>query len=164
MSKELVIYADESEDQGKYYSNFFGGALVTSTDLADVVAHLTSAKTEQNLHDEIKWTKVTKNYLDKYKSVMDVFFGLVRRGKIKVRIMFTANRHVPQNLSIDQRQNRYFLLYYQFLKHSFGLQYATPPGQPLYCRFYIYDLPDTSVKAMQLKGFAGTYLSILTRS
>lgn len=30
MSADYTIYADESEDKGQYFSNFFGGALVSS--------------------------------------------------------------------------------------------------------------------------------------
>jgi len=153
MAKELIIYADESESRGRYYSNFYGGALVSSADLRYVVERLESAKRDQNLHQEIKWVKVTRNYLEKYKAVMDVFFDLVRESRIKVRIMFTSNRHVPQGLSARQRDEKYFLLYYQFLKHAFGLQYATPAGKPVRCRFYLDDLPDTREKVAQFKGF-----------
>lgn len=150
---ELIIYADESESRGRYFSNFFGGALVSSTDLAHVTERLAFAKREQNLHGEIKWIKVTQNYLEKYKAVMDAFFDLVQESRIKVRIMFTANRHVPQDLTAEQRQNKYFLLYYQFLKHAFGLQYATAKGKPIRCRFYLDALPDTRERVAQFKGF-----------
>ncbi len=153
MAKELIIYADESESRGKYYSNFFGGALVSSTDLSQIQRNLESAKHEQNLHKEIKWTKVTKSYLEKYKAVMDVFFDLVQESKIKVRIMFTSNQYVPLNLTIDQRKNKYFLLYYQFLKHAFGFQYAATKGSPVRCRFYLDDMPDTRENIAQFKGF-----------
>jgi len=153
MAKEAIIYADESENRGKYFSNFFGGALVLSTDLATVVGQLNTAKDELNLHKEIKWSRVTKNYLDKYKAMMDVFFDLIMAGQIKVRIMFTANRHVPQGLTAEQHYNKYFLLYYQFLKHAFGLQYAAPRGEPIRCRFYLDDLPHTRERSAQFKGF-----------
>ena len=153
MAKELIIYSDESERRGKYFSDFFGGALVTSSDLEEVKLHLELAKHEQHLYQEIKWTKVTKTYLDKYRAVMNAFFDLVAVSKVKVRIMFTANRHVPQDLRADQRENKYFLLYYQFLKHAFGLQYAAPQGTAIRCRFYLDDLPDTREKVAQFKAF-----------
>lgn len=153
MATELIIYADESESRGRYYSNFFGGALVSSAELAHVTERLTSVKKGQNLHAEIKWTKVTQNYLEKYKAVMDAFFDLVQESRIKVRIMFTANRHVAQDLTAEQRESKYFLLYYQFLKHAFGLQYATPKGTPVRCRFYLDGLPDTRERIAQFKGF-----------
>lgn len=152
MAKEFIIYADESVGKGKYYSNFFGGALVTSTDLARVVSELNRVKQTQQLNQEIKWVKVTPNYLEKYKALMDAFFDLVKNGKVKVRIMFTANRHVPQELTDHHRENKYYYLYYQFLKHAFGLQYASHKGKPIPCRFYLDALPHTREKSTQFRG------------
>jgi hypothetical protein len=40
MSTELVIYTDESDKEGEYFSNFYGGVLVRSRDLASVIANL----------------------------------------------------------------------------------------------------------------------------
>jgi len=151
--RELIIYADESEQRGRYYSNFFGGALVSSVDIAKVTSAIEAAKLEHNLYKEVKWNKVTSNYLAKYQAVMDVFFDLVGRDKIKVRIMFTANRHVPKHLTPTQREQAYFLLYYQFLKHAFGLNFAHEGPPPLACRLYLDDLPDTREKVAQFKGY-----------
>ena len=33
MKKQYLIYADESHRKGKYFSNFYGGALVNYTEL-----------------------------------------------------------------------------------------------------------------------------------
>ena len=101
MSKEFVIYADESDRRGPLFSNFFGGVIVASTDLVEVISVLQDAKTRENLFNEIKWVKVTENYLEKYKTVISAFFDLVRQKKVRVRIMFTDNRHVP--LGVDKR-------------------------------------------------------------
>ena len=43
MSKEFIIYADESERWEELFSNFFGGVLVVSTNLAEVVNKLQEA-------------------------------------------------------------------------------------------------------------------------
>ena len=37
MSLEFIIYTDESEKKGKFYSNFYGGVLVRSPDLQPIV-------------------------------------------------------------------------------------------------------------------------------
>ncbi|NQT39276.1 MAG: hypothetical protein HQ581_17390, partial [Planctomycetes bacterium] len=71
MATELVIYTDESDKEGEYFSNFYGGVLVRSRDLATVIAQLEVCKHQQNLFREIKWRKVTANYLGKYVAVMD---------------------------------------------------------------------------------------------
>lgn len=119
--REYVIYTDESDKDGRYFSNFYGGVLVRSTDLDDVVKRLEKCKRQENLLQEVKWQKVTANYLEKYRALMGEFFDLVAVGRIKVRIMFTQNRVVPKGLSAEQCKNEYYLLYYQFLKHAFGL-------------------------------------------
>ena len=131
MGNELVIYADESIKEGKYFSNFYGGVLIRSRDLTTAVARLEECKREQNLLNEIKWQRVTGNYLEKYIAVMDSFFDLVGVDLAKVRVMFTNNQYVPLGLTREQRQTEYHRLYYQFIKHGFGLRHSpielTPP-------------------------------------
>jgi len=155
MSKEYLIYADESIEHGKKYSNFFGGALVRSDHLKNVISVLNDSKTKVFLHNEIKWTKVTSIYLQKYISVMDTFFDLIADDKIKVRIMFTDNRFVPQGLTSRHREDKYFILYYQFLKHAFGLKFSHESSSPIRCRLYLDDLPDTRENVARFKGYLG---------
>ena len=57
-----------------------------------------------NLFQEIKWGKVTKNYLEKYVAMMDAFFDIVAADTAKIRIMFTNNQYVPQGLTSEQQQ------------------------------------------------------------
>ena len=40
------IYADESVSNGKYYSNFYGGALAKVTDIQDIEKALNNKKEE----------------------------------------------------------------------------------------------------------------------
>lgn len=84
---------------------------------------------------------------------MDAFFDLVCESKIKARIMFTQNRHVAQSLGEYHRSHEYHLLYFQFLKHAFGLTHANPTGAPIRLRIYLDQLPDTREKNAQFKGF-----------
>ncbi|WP_245183657.1 hypothetical protein [Lentibacillus salicampi] len=101
---QYIIYCDESEKRGKYFSNFYGGALVRSNDFHIVRGALELKKEELNLFNEVKWQKVTEKYLDKYKLLMDEFFYHVKQDKVKVRIMFTHNRYETKNLSHYQQQ------------------------------------------------------------
>ncbi len=39
---ELVIYTDESEKTGRYYSNFYGGLLVRACDIEPIISTLES--------------------------------------------------------------------------------------------------------------------------
>jgi hypothetical protein len=152
---EYVIYADESVGRAAFYSNFYGGALVRSPDVQSVAQALRTVKSDLNLHSEVKWGKVTGNYVVKYQDLMSVFFNLMNEDRIKVRVMFTKNSLEPVGLSAYQWEHRYFLLYYQFIKHAFGLQHAVESDglDSVRLRVYLDQLPDTKEKAAQFKGY-----------
>lgn len=152
-AREYVIYTDESDKDGKYFSNFYGGVLVRSTDLAEAISRLEARKRGLNLFQEIKWQKVTANYLEKYKSLMAEFFDMVAEDKLKVRIMFTQNRLVPTGLTTDQRRIEYYLLYYQFLKHAFGLPFSNPGRQPILVRLNLDWLPQNREENATFKSY-----------
>jgi Protein of unknown function (DUF3800) len=167
MPKEYLIYCDESVEKGAFYSDFYGGVLVASDDLEDILQTLEQCKNDLNLFNEVKWTKVTENYLDKYKVLIDVFFELVKAGKIKVRIMFRQSAFSAANLSDYNKMHGYFLLYYQFIKHAFGLRYANPnAAKPVFLRLFFDELPDSRVKSELFKNhiFAIQSLSIFANS
>src|SRR5947208_15688207 len=63
--------ADESIEVGTYFSNFYGGSLVGSSDLAEVSRILNDQKQALHFDGEVKWQKVTRNYLSKYEAVDD---------------------------------------------------------------------------------------------
>ncbi len=138
---EYIIYSDESEKRGRYYSNFYGGTLVRSPDLPEVDGTLAELKQELFGHSEAKWTKVTESYLQRYVKLIRRYFTFVREGKLKVRVMFTQNLNVPMGLSKEQVRAEYNLLYYQFIKHAFGLRYIDEPGDRHSVRLYVDDLP-----------------------
>ena len=73
---EYIIYTDESDKSGKYFGNFYGGVLVSSVDHADILREVARTKAHLLLRNEVKWTKVSANYLDKYVNLMDCFFVL----------------------------------------------------------------------------------------
>lgn len=159
MSREFLIYCDESDDRGSHYSNFYGGLLVRSKDFESAKEHLNSIKAEIGIDRELKWQRVTAHYLDAYKRFADGIFDLVEKDIIKIRIMFTDNRTVLPRFDGYQRDNKYFLLYYQFLKHAFGLQYADKLQPKIGIRIFLDQLPDTKEKSQQFK----EYLSALSK-
>ena len=154
MPRELTIYCDESDISGKHFSNFYGGALVESIHLEEVIKRLTAKKAELNLGAEVKWQKITANYLEKYIAFVDEIFDLVHEGLLKIRIMFTQNYYAAIGLSRQQREETFFKLYYQFVKHGFGLSYAgyRADGETK-VRIYFDKLPDNQEKCEQFKGF-----------
>lgn len=150
---QYIIYMDESSKNGPHYSNFYGGALVRSIDFEKINASLNSKKIELNLFGEVKWQKVTSNYLTKYIELMNLFFNYIEADLIKLRIMFTHNYHQPINLTSDQRNNEYLLLYYQFFKHAFGLAYSNPESIDISLRLYFDELPVNSANVIAFKKY-----------
>jgi len=153
MTCEYIIYCDESEKSGVRYSNFYGGALVRLQDIREVIDRIDTKKLELNLYREVKWQKVTTSYLEKYCFLMDEFLDLVKADKVKLRVMFTQNDLQPQNLQSYHREHEYFILYYQFIKHAFGLRYSNESGSPIEIRIYFDKLPDTQEKSELFKDF-----------
>lgn len=76
---------------------------------------------------------------------------------MKIRIMFTQNRNLPI-LEEYQIGNDYFMLYYQFIKHAFGLQFAVPEGGTASAAVLLDDVPHDAEKFRQFK----EYLSSLS--
>ncbi len=151
---EYVIYTDESDKDGQYFGNFYGGLLVRSTDLQFALDQIAEKKESLHLHKEIKWTKVTANYLEKYIALMDSFFDLIESDRVKVRIMFTKNSNVPTNLSTQQRRETYHRLYYQFFKHAFGLAFAGQSNaERIGLRINLDQLPANREQNTQFKAF-----------
>ena len=82
-----------------------GGALINLSDINLIEKTLNDKKEELNLNGEIKWTKVTDNYLSKYIDMINLFFEFIKNGKIKVRIMFAQNAFVSDGLTKKQTDN-----------------------------------------------------------
>ena len=145
MTKEYIIYCDESIKTGKHFSDFYGGLLIKSNDISFLISKLQKKKSELKLEAELKWTKVTGQFLKYYFEVVDEFFKYVKNNKIKVRIMFRQSAYEPTKLSKEQIDQGYFLLYYQFIKHTFGLIYSNPGKEPVFLRLYFDSLPDNEL-------------------
>ncbi len=57
MEQEYILYCDESEKNGKFYSDFYGGVLVGVPQYEGIVLKL--EKEKLGLFGEVKWSKIT---------------------------------------------------------------------------------------------------------
>lgn len=149
---EYLLYCDESVGKDLKYCDFFGGCIISSKDLIQVTSSLEQLKTANNLLGEIKWTKVTDQYLEKYSSVLRLFFRFVREGKIRVRIMFRSAEDASVYARSEGRDDKYFKLYYQFIKHAFGFAH-TDGMEPFYVRIYLDQLPTKASACSDFKNY-----------
>jgi hypothetical protein len=149
---DYIIYCDESISKGAYFGHFYGGVLTTSKDVELINSKLNAKKQELNLFGEVKWSKMSSQYLDKYISFIDYYFDFIQNNQLKVRIMFTQNMYIPTNLTKEQRNNEFFLLYYQFIK-AFGLEYSNMTNDKINLKLYFDKLPDTNQKIAKFKDY-----------
>lgn len=148
---EITLWCDESISKGRFCSNFYGGAAVCSAHLVKVSEGLKNKKAALNFIGEVKWSKVTENYLQKYIDLTDLFFDYIEAREVRVRIMFTQNIHVPV-LKPEHVEHQFHLLYYQFVKHAFGFSKVTFAEQTR-LRIYFDSLPETREKNERFKEF-----------
>lgn len=152
--RHYTIYSDESAKKGRFFSNFYGGALVATGDIEAINRILLEAKEGLNLFKEVKWTRITENYAQKYIDFISVYFDLVAAGRIRMRIMFTHNALRAQNLTDEQHENQYFILYYQFFKHAFGLAHANPSGiDRLFVTLLLDQVPHSAEKFNRFRDY-----------
>jgi hypothetical protein len=155
MALEYIIYCDESSEKGPHYSDFYGGALVTSEHLDEVRTTLENKKKELNFNGEVKWNKVPGNkyYAKKYRDLMDCFFDLVAARKVKIRIMFRQNTIQSTHLTQDHHDQKFFILYYLFLKQGFGLDCSPVIPGGVRVRIYPDQIPDTKEQLDRFRNF-----------
>lgn len=73
-----------------------------------------------------------------------------------MRVMFQQNLFAEprlKGLTKQQRDDSFFLLYYQFFKHAFGLQYSNETDRPVYVRIFFDQFPDTKEKVSIFKDY-----------
>jgi hypothetical protein len=151
--RHLIIYCDESADKGPFYSHFYGGVLLDASNRQRIERALIDTCWSQNLHAELKWTKVTAQYKNKYIAFLDKFFTFIASGELKVRIMFTQNSNVPIGLEEHQIANEYFLLYYQLVKHAFGLMYCGAPDVSTNVSLFLDDIPSNPARFESFRAY-----------
>ena len=157
--KNLIIYCDESTEKGKFYSHFYGGIMVPETHRRIIEDRLNAVKAAHGLGAELKWTKISEAWADRYIAFVDEAFDLMDEGVLRTRIMFTQNSNRPIGLSEYQLENQYFLLYYQLIKHAFGLAYSGQPGVTRRVSIFLDEMPRHADNVSQFKEYLASLSS-----
>lgn len=153
-----IIYCDESSEKGQFYSNFYGGALLRANDRQHIEQRLLTAKSQTNIQGELKWTKISEYNEAAYRDILSTFFECISEGIVKCRIMFSQNINQTSHI-IYESENEYFMLYYQFVKHAFGLKYCNLERQDdIYISILMDEVP---IKLDSFKNFK-KYMSSLS--
>lgn len=152
--KHYIIYADESDKKGRFYSNFFGGVILSASDRQQINQELNETKASLGLLHEVKWQYVDQSCVDRYIEFIKKYFLFIATSRLKVRIMFTQNLRAPTNLKQRHLDDQYFLLYYQFIKHAFGLKYSDhSPMRHVFISILADQIPDTNERVERFKDY-----------
>lgn len=149
----IYIWLDESDKKGQYFSNFYGGILIDSQYYDEINNDLKQLIVSLGIDEEIKWQKVNAYTFERYKAIIDYTFDLLYTGKAKIRIFFRNNQYKAQNLTDRQRENEFTILYYEFIKHAFGLIYCDMPISERFVRLYIDDIPARGSQVWEFKKY-----------
>ena len=157
--RNLIIYCDESTEKGRFYSHFYGGAMVPETHRRIIEGRLEAVKVAHGLGAELKWTKISESWADRYIAFVDELFDLMEEGLVRMRVMFTQNSNKPLGLSDYQLENQYFLLYYQLIKHSFGLMHCGQPHVTRRVSIFLDEMPRHPDNILQFKNYLASLSS-----
>ena len=152
-AKEYWIFADESVQDGSHFSKFFGGCIVPAHAHAEIEARLAARKTALGFGGELKWQRVTDQRLDDYRAMISSFFDELRADRVRVRVMFQDNQNRRARRDGELRHEPYYKLYYQFIKHAFGLAHMPPRDHETRLRLFLDQLPHTAEHTAQFKAF-----------
>jgi len=122
------------------YWCFYGGAFGLESDIDRLETALRLVRTVRGFAGEVKWANLSAENVSYYNDLLDIFFDHLVNHDLHYRQFFISREHVAvpdhEGAAADTLLDVQFKLYYQFLKHSFGLQHlpaatAAEPHQVL---------------------------------
>lgn len=114
------------------YWCFFGGIFGPESDCDRLETALRAVVVREGLNGEVKWSSVTGRNIVAYKLLVDEFFRHISAHGLTYRQVFLDRSyvHVPDpGAPVLSPLDIQFKIYYQFLKHHFGLRYL-PASDP----------------------------------
>ncbi len=130
---DYEICADEAWTHGgdppNRYWCFFGGLFGPEPDLDRLESRLNKVVARHGNRREVKWKNVSDPTEALYKELVDELLESLRLLRLKYRQVFLDRMFVyvpPQGTPTAAGIDVQFRIYYQFLKHAFGIQYLPP--------------------------------------
>lgn len=125
--EEINVYSDESRHRGERFL-LLGGLWIRVDDIVLVENEIRQLRNNNgyrdsagkwvDFHGEFKWTKVSDKYLHVYKDIVDLFFKLLDKDKIRFCAML-IDTHNPAVQKYDNiKRDGYFKLLYQLYLHN----------------------------------------------
>ncbi len=117
------IYCDESRQSKDRYM-VLGGIIIPQKNIDEFNATMHNFRIDQNMHAELKWTKVSNQKINEYKRFVDYFFALNNTDRLHFHCIIIDNHKVDhKRFSKGNKELGFYKFYYQLLLHSFGKKY-----------------------------------------
>jgi hypothetical protein len=149
------IFADEAWTHGgnplRRYWCFLGGVFGLQPDLDRFDSELRKIIRHHGIQSEVKWSNLRANNLACFKDLADCLFHNLANDNLKYRQTFLDRRNVwiPSRgeIPLSDLEVQY-RIYYQFLKHAFGLRHLpNPSGSPVKIQVNLDDHSSKTEKA-----------------
>ena len=135
------LWFDESDKEGEFYTNFYGGILIESKNVDLVTNLIVDTFDVLDIKEEVKWQKVNAYTYEKYIKLVDFIFDLLSNKLIKIRIFFKNRQFVSTGLTKEHQKQEFPILYYHFIKHAFGLQYSNKSNECVFLKIHLDNIP-----------------------
>lgn len=96
-----------------------GGIIVEPSSLVEMLEGLSSWRKKHNMAAELKWSKVSKQKLEEYKSLVDGFFKRAEMGHMHFCCVVFSNVNYKKYHD-GNKELGFYKLYCQFLVHRLG--------------------------------------------
>jgi len=124
------IYCDESRQRNENCM-VLGGIMIRASEVGAFDRIMAQWRHDHQMHAELKWTKVTNQKYEDYRSVVDLFFDLARKRKMLFKcVVLEAARIDYKTYHQNDKELGFYKFFYQLLLHSFGRHLARPGRQP----------------------------------
>ncbi len=126
-----------------------GGVIIPEPNIKNVHATLRKYRDEENMHAELKWTKVTNQKVAKYVRFVDYFFALNNKDQLHFHsLILDSHQFDHRKFNQGDKELGYYKFLYQLLLHCFGRAYhKNKKGD--YCLFIVH--PDQRTSSYSLE-------------
>jgi hypothetical protein len=125
---QMHVYCDESQTSGVRFT-VYGGIVIPATSVPVFDEVMQEWRKTTHMFHEIAWEKVSKSYLDGFKSLVDLAFDHIAQEHFDFKAV-VFDSHDRRYVRGDKEQG-FYKLYYQFLLKKF-VPYAMSDDHRLY--------------------------------
>ena len=125
------VFCDESRPTGRERYLVIGG-VTTSRGRVQIMNNKLAALRESTgvKSQELKWTKVSASWLDKYRTFVDYFFDELDRDCVRIHCLIVDRYKVDhKKFNAGDCELGFYKFYYQLLLHCFGKPYGEGGNQ-----------------------------------